>query len=48
MTAYVDGRRQTGDPSKIELTPHREIALVFGPGDARPKVPGSYAFAPGL
>ena len=48
LTAYVDGRRQSGDPAKIELTPHREIALVYGPAEARPKVPASYTFGPGL
>jgi hypothetical protein len=47
LTAYVDGRRQSGDPANIELAPHREIALVYGPGNARPKLPSSYAFAPG-
>jgi hypothetical protein len=48
LTAYVDGQRQDGDPADIELTAHREIALVYGPGDARPKVPSSYHFAQGL
>jgi hypothetical protein len=48
LTAYVDGKSQGGDPADIELAPHREIALVYGPAGARPKVPSSYAFAPGL
>jgi hypothetical protein len=48
LTAYVDGRRQGGDPAAIELTRHREIALVYGPANARPKVPSSYAFPAGL
>ena len=48
LTAYVDGRRQGGDPAAIELTRHREIALVYGPANARPKVPSSYAFPSGL
>jgi hypothetical protein len=48
LTAYVDGRRQGGDPAAIELTRHREIALVYGPANARPKVPASYAFPAGL
>jgi hypothetical protein len=48
LTAYVDGRRQDGDPAAIELTRHREIALVYGPANARPKVPSSYAFPAGL
>jgi hypothetical protein len=48
LTAYVDGRRQDGDPARIELAPHREIALVFGPAGARPRVPASYAFPAGM
>jgi hypothetical protein len=48
LTAYVDGRRQGGDPAAIELTRHREIALVYGPANARPEVPSSYAFPSGL
>jgi hypothetical protein len=48
LTAYVDGRRQGGDPAVIELTRHREIALVYGPANARPEVPSSYAFPAGL
>jgi hypothetical protein len=48
LTAYVDGRRQSGDPANIELAPHREIALVYGPASARPKVPSSYVFPSGL
>lgn len=48
LTAYVDGRRRAGNPATIELTPHREIALVYGPAGARAKVPASYHFAPGL
>jgi hypothetical protein len=48
LTAYVDGKQRTGNPADIALTPHREIALVYGPAGARPRVPASYRFAPGL
>jgi hypothetical protein len=48
LAAYVDGRRQSGDPADVELTPHREIALVYGPATAHPKVPAAYRFEPGL
>lgn len=48
LTVYVDGRRQSGDPARVELAPHREIALVYGAAGARPKVPSAYRFAPGL
>jgi hypothetical protein len=48
LTAYVNGRRQSGDPADIALTPHREIALVYGPANARTRVPSTYRFPPGL
>ncbi|MFL6055687.1 MAG: hypothetical protein ACJ72W_22715 [Actinoallomurus sp.] len=47
LTAYVDGRKQTGDPAAIELTPHREIALVYGPANSAGRVPSRYDFQPG-
>jgi hypothetical protein len=46
LTAYVDGKKWTGDPAAIELVPHREIALVYNSPGAQ--VPHNYAFAPGL
>jgi hypothetical protein len=48
LTAYVDGKKQSGDPADIQLTPHREIALVYGPANAHPRVPSAYRFEPGL
>jgi hypothetical protein len=48
LTAYVDGRKQTGDPAAIALTPHREIALVYGSATAKTRVPSTYAFSQGL
>jgi hypothetical protein len=47
LTAYVDGKQQSGDPATIELLPHREIALVYGPAGAKVNVPKSYNFQPG-
>lgn len=47
LSAYVDGKKQTGDPAAIELTPHREIALVYGPAGAHVDVPASYKFPGG-
>jgi hypothetical protein len=47
LTAYVGGKPQTGDPAAIELTPHREIALVYGPKGQKVQVPSSYKFAQG-
>ncbi|WP_328731911.1 hypothetical protein OHT20_17670 [Streptomyces caniferus] len=47
LTAYVDGKRASGNPAAIELTGHREIALVFGTPGAKAKVPSSYDFPSG-
>jgi hypothetical protein len=47
LSAYVDGKKQTGDPAAIELTPHREIALVYGPASAGVRVPSAYDFPSG-
>jgi hypothetical protein len=47
LVAYVDGKKQTGDPASIELAPHREIALVYGPAGANVNVPKSYKFQQG-
>lgn len=47
LRAYVDGELVPGDPADIELTPRRQIALVFGPADAEIDVPDSYEFQPG-
>ncbi|HEU5156469.1 MAG TPA: hypothetical protein VFU43_05690 [Streptosporangiaceae bacterium] len=49
LTAYVDGKKQAGDPAAIQLTAHRQIALVFGDAatNAKVKVPSSYKFAEG-
>lgn len=47
LAAYVDGKRTPGDPARIALAPHREIALLYGrPGAA--KIPSSYRFPAGL
>lgn len=47
LSVYVDGKKQTGDPAAVELTPHREIALVYGPTGAKVNVPSSYKFEQG-
>ncbi|GAA0363865.1 hypothetical protein NE235_16500 [Actinoallomurus spadix] len=47
LTSYVDGSRQDGDPAAIRLTAHREIALVYGPANARAQVPSHYDFPAG-
>lgn len=47
LHAYVDGKPVTGNPADIELTPHREIALVYGPPSQKVDVPAKYDFPPG-
>lgn len=46
LTAYVDGKQVTGEPARIELRAHREIALVFGGAGAK-GVPSRYTFPAG-
>jgi hypothetical protein len=48
LTAYVNGKPQPGDPAAIELTAHKEIALVYGPKGQKVNVPSSYKFENGL
>lgn len=43
---FVDGRPVSGDPSRLILRPHQEIAVAFGRLPRR--VPAGYRFAPGL
>jgi hypothetical protein len=45
--AYIDGKLATGDPAAIDLKPHRQIALVYGPAGAKVDVPAKYAFQSG-
>lgn len=47
LRAYVDGEQVDGSPANIELTEHRQIALVYGPADEDVDVPDSYDFQPG-
>jgi hypothetical protein len=48
LAAYVDGKKVAGNPASIELTAHREIALVFGKAGVKVNVPSSYDFPSGL
>jgi hypothetical protein len=47
LTAYVDGTKVSGDPARLQLAAHQQIALVYGPADQSVQVPTSYQFAPG-
>ena len=43
LHAYVDGQEVEGDPARIQLANHQEIALVYGTPPAQ--VPSTYDFA---
>lgn len=47
LTAFVDGKRFSGDPARIELTAHREVALVFGTTAQQKDAPSAYTFPSG-
>jgi hypothetical protein len=47
LTAYVDGTQVSGDPARLILAAHQQIALVYGPAGETPTVASSYPFAPG-
>lgn len=47
LTAYVDGKKVSGNPADIALVAHREIALVYGSPSQKVDVPSSYAFPAG-
>ena len=42
LRAYVDGHRVSGDPRRIVLTNHQEIAIVFGGSGDFGSVPSTY------
>jgi len=44
LAVFVDGKRQSGDPTRIVLTKHEEIAVVYGTPDQMSHVPSSYSF----
>jgi len=47
LVAFVDGKRFDGDPARIELLAHRQIALLFGTRDQQANPPSSYNFPAG-
>jgi hypothetical protein len=48
VRAYVDGKPVSGDPGRIELMPHQEIALFYGAKNAKFTPPSSYNWPAGL
>lgn len=48
LRVYVNGALYQGDPRAITLTPHEEIAIVYGDSTHTPaKIPSSYTFPAG-
>jgi hypothetical protein len=48
LGVFVDGKRVTGDPRRVVLRKHEEIAVEFGRAGALPSPPASYTFPSGL
>ena len=44
LAFFVNGKRFTGDPSRIVLAKHQEIAIEYGDTGKLPTPPSSYAF----
>ena len=47
LAVFVNGKRQTGDVTRIVLAKHQEIAVVYGTPAQLAKVPSSYHFTGG-
>jgi hypothetical protein len=47
LVLYVNGKKMLGDPARLRLRRHQEIALLYGPSGQKVAVPNSYDFAPG-
>src|SRR3954468_20271972 len=48
LRAWVNGKPVSGDPSKVDLASHQEIAIAYGTAAQMPKpVPSSYGFPSG-
>jgi hypothetical protein len=47
LAVFVNGTRYTGDPTKIVLAKHQEIAVVYGDAGKLPTPPSSYDFPTG-
>jgi len=48
LAVFVGGKRYDGDPNKIVLSKHAEIAIEYGAKGKLPKPPSSYVFENGL
>lgn len=47
LKVFVNGQPFNSDPATIVLSPHLEIALWYGPANAKPSVPAGYNFPAG-
>lgn len=48
LAVFVNGKRYDGDPTRIVLTKHEEIAIEYGATGTLPTPPSSYHFTNGL
>lgn len=49
LSVYSNGAPVQGDPRLLALSPHQEIAIIYGSASSTTlKIPASYDFAPGL
>lgn len=48
LAVFVNGSRYAGDPTKLVLKAHQEIAIEYGDTGKLPNPPTSYAFPSGL
>ena len=46
LAVFVDGKRYTGDPTRLVLASHQEIAIEYGASGQLPTPPSSYDFPP--
>ena len=44
LVGYIDGKKFEGDPARIELKEHRQIALVFGTPEQQKNPPATFDF----
>lgn len=47
LAFFVDGKRYTGDPTRLVLRSHQEIAIEYGDTGSLPTPPSSYDFPSG-
>jgi hypothetical protein len=47
VAVYVNGKRTSGDPTRIVLKPHEEIAVVADSPGHKVEIPSRYQFPPG-